>query len=1323
MRSPSAFALLGSIVLGLATIAAAQSTTSLRGIITDSNGAVIANAAVSLSNAATGFNRSSKTDGQGGYQFLQVPPATYVVTVQAAGFALLKQENIVLQVSSPATLNITLQVKGTTEIVEVAGTIPLVNTQDASQGHAFNSDQIMALPSEGRDPVSILSLQPGVTYTGKHDHDTQDNDSRGGSVSGGRSDQANIMLDGLDNNDQLYGYAFEGALRSTLDSLQEFRVTTTNANADAGRSSGAQVNLVTKSGTNAWHGTLYEYHRPTFTAANDPFNKQAQLKLGEPNIPGKVLRNTFGGTVGGPIKKNRSFFFLAYEGDRLRESLQTTQTVPSDELRNGIVRYRCDSTEDPDNCAIGAPLAEGVSISQGAGLGPNELLVTMDRNAVAALDTVCTDNGTCPLGPGANQAVLDVFSQYPSPNSDAAGDGLDFRGFTFAAPNPNNLNTYIAKLDFKLTPSGSHSLFIRGNLQNDRHLTPPQFPGQPANDIRTANNKGIAVGYTALLSNTLINNFRYSFVRQGNGSVGLTTSNISDFRGLSDPTGFTRTTLNNVPVHNFVDDISWTKGKHTLQFGTNWRLVGNNRQSDLQSFSSALTNVYWLDNGGIANTGSSLDPSSTDGYPFVSNAFSVDYDFAVAAVAGLLTEVDTVYNQDKSGDLIPNGQMVPRHFHAFEGELYAQDSWRVTPNLVLTAGLRYSLLQPPYETNGNQAAPDISLNQFFKTRGQDMLLGEVYRPTITLDVSGQANGKQPYWNWDYKNLAPRFAFAYSPHSENGFFHMLFGGAGKSSIRGGYGLYFDHFGQGVVNTFDRQGSFGLTTVLLNPAGTQDVDCTARFETLTTIPSGTFCDQSVSPPPPGHFPVTPPGGTDAGSFAIYWGLDDKLKTPYSHVFDFSITRELKSNFALEIGYTGRLGRRLLQESDLAMPLNLVDPSSKMTYFEAATKLAKLAEAGTAVYDVKPIPYWENMYPQAAGSSFSQLWGCSEIPTGGPSAGFPATATQAMYDLFGCFLHNETTALFFADTPQGWNGGNCFPACATVNGVNGPFAYFHDQFSSLYGWRSQGNSAYHGLQVSLRHSAANGLQFDLNYTFSKSTDVGSNAERINQYESGSNGTGGFGSQVINSWSPGQLRSVSDFDTTHQINANWIYDLPFGKGKSFGGGISGVANAIVGGWSITGLARWTSGFPFTIYAGDGWATNWELQGTSFLTGNPGAVGGVYRDPATGDPNMFRMAITDSGTLLDQFRSTHPGESGQRNNFRGPGYFGVDLGLGKTWSFKEGQSIEFRWEVFNAFNDVRFDAASSSVNESLSDIGSFGKYQATLTTPRRMQFALRYTF
>ena len=249
--------------VGLSVSAFAQSaTSSLRGTITDSKGLVVAGATATLTSGATGFSRSTTTNDQGVYQFLEVPPAGYVLTVTAAGFATTKRENVVLQVSTPATVNLTLQVQGGSVIVDVSGEAPMVNTVDASLGNTFNARQLTDLPSEGRDPVSILSLQPGVTYIGNTTNDQQMSDSRGGAVNGARSDQTNITLDGLDDNDQLEGFAFEGAMRTTLDSLQEFRVTTGNYDAGSGRSSGAQVNLVTKSGTNKFHGSVYEVLPP-----------------------------------------------------------------------------------------------------------------------------------------------------------------------------------------------------------------------------------------------------------------------------------------------------------------------------------------------------------------------------------------------------------------------------------------------------------------------------------------------------------------------------------------------------------------------------------------------------------------------------------------------------------------------------------------------------------------------------------------------------------------------------------------------------------------------------------------------------------------------------------------------------------------------------------------------------------------------------------------------------------------------------------------------------------------------------------------------------
>jgi len=478
----------------LSTLLAAQTaTSSLRGTITDPKGALIQGASVTLSNSSTGFSRTTKSGADGGYQFLEVPPATYALTVSYTGFATVKHDQVALQVSQPETLNVAMEVRGATEVVEVTSAAPLVNTTDASQGSVFNSIQLENLPSEGRDPVSILSLQAGVTYLGSNTN--QDNskpneteDSRGGSVAGARSDQTNVTVDGLDNNDQLQGYAFQGALRVPLDSIQEFRVTTTNSNADSGRSSGAQVNMVTKSGTNGFHGTLYEYNRSNIGQANDWFNEQSEDTAGQPNKPGVLHRNTFGAWVGGPIVKDRFFFFGGYEGQRTNEAVQTTHVVPSANMRLGILQYPCGS----DPLCVPTP-ASGPGSNPNYSVDTNGIatltpvgLANIDQNCASAVPVTCNWQAAgFPYNGGADPYVANVsgsnadavFTKYPMPNTDSVGDGYDFRGFTFAAPNPTKHDTYILKLDYKLTQSGNHSCGSKATCRTGAKATPHSSPG------------------------------------------------------------------------------------------------------------------------------------------------------------------------------------------------------------------------------------------------------------------------------------------------------------------------------------------------------------------------------------------------------------------------------------------------------------------------------------------------------------------------------------------------------------------------------------------------------------------------------------------------------------------------------------------------------------------------------------------------------------------------------------------------------------------------------------------------------------------------------
>lgn len=1291
MRSPARCVALAVILFSLPLMMWAQSaTSSLHGTVFDAKGAVIANATVTISDPQTSFTRSVTSNAQGDYQFLQIPPAAYTVSVVVPGFATVKQENVQLMVNTPVTLMFTMQVAGQSVEVNVTSQAPMVNTVDAAIGNTFDTQQVTNLPFEGRNPTEILSLQPGAVFLGRNVI-SNPLDSRSGSINGGRSDQSNIVLDGVDDNDQINGVQFNPAVRSTLDSIQEFHVTTAGANADAGRSSGGQISMVTKSGTNTFHGSLYEYNRSSIGHANDWFNKKTELDDGLANKPTPLVRNTFGVSLGGPVLKDRLFFFGTYEGQRTAESDTVTRSVPGDTLRAGTIAY---------------PNANGGTT----------LLSTAD---IASMDQNCVGLGTCPLGPGANPAVVALFNQYPRANSSHCpdADGFNIACFTFAGAHPLHENTGIARLDYNLNQSGTQQLFARANYQDDTEDFPPQFPGDPPALVRRSFGRSLAIGYTATLNNNLVNSFHYGYSQFSQDDLGTQTAPVVQFRGIDNLTALAGniattepsdpTISSHVPVHNFLDDVTWTKGAHTFQFGTNIRIINNIRSSDFTSFNSALVNPETLFTA-PSGSGGSLDPDAF-GFPDVDPGNASVYDNSVINLVGIISQVTGNYNYTKTGTLLDQGALVDRHFRGWEYEWYAQDAWRATPNLTLTAGLRYSLLEPPYEVNGVQAAPDINMHNLLVQRGLSALQGQVFAaPPISFNLSGQANGGKPYWPYDYKDFAPRFAFAYSPTADSGFFHKFFGSSGQSSFRGGFGIVYDHFGQGITNTFDQFGTVGLSTAISNPASVQTVDGGARFSDINTIPASSLDGQLLAPAPPGGFPATPPVSTVGNSFQqIAFGLDDNLKTPYSELIDLSFTRELPKGFVVEVNYVGRLGRRLLQQRDVEMPTDLVDPKSHTDLFSAETALSKDFYAGTDINSIANIPYWENLFPGAAGVDVTGVLGkCFNGAT-------PAnpTATQSMYELYSCntgaSTFGETNALNIFDA-------NCFPACAQINGQQTPFAYFSPQYTALYAWSSIGNSSYNAGQFVLRSRQKKGLTFDFNYTWSHSIDEGSDAERSPTF-------GGL-SAIINTWAPQQLRADSDFDVRNSINTNWVYELPVGKGKYFGSGFHGASEAILGGWQLAGLGRWTSGLPFSIGNGGVFPTNFQLTGTVFTNGTVPKTKKTFLPDPLGSgivPSVFPQGLT-SGIVQD-FRFAFPGESGQRNNFRGDGYFDIDLSLSKVFRINDRQTLQFSAESFNVTNSARFDVETLSTN--IQNSATFGEYGGTLTNERVMEFALRYAF
>src|SRR5216683_151489 len=323
--------LVAAVLLLLASFlpALAQTnTTSLTGDVQDATGATIAGSTVTITNPATGLTKTTQSGEAGQFSFNQIPPGKYTVTVNSTGFAEQVQK-VELLVATPARINFKLSA-GTSQAVTVETSIAALNSDDGTLGKAFNSAQVSSLPYLANNITYLLSLQPGVlaldpgATTGGLNQDP-----RTGTINGARQDQTNATLDGVDNNDQNNGFAFNGVLRSTRESVQEFRVVTTNGNADSGRSSGAQVSLVTKSGTNAYHGSAYEYYRDPGVSANNWFNKQAQLASGKPNVAAKILQHTYGASLGLPILKEKLFFFGAYEGFRQATNNVVTRLVPS----------------------------------------------------------------------------------------------------------------------------------------------------------------------------------------------------------------------------------------------------------------------------------------------------------------------------------------------------------------------------------------------------------------------------------------------------------------------------------------------------------------------------------------------------------------------------------------------------------------------------------------------------------------------------------------------------------------------------------------------------------------------------------------------------------------------------------------------------------------------------------------------------------------------------------------------------------------------------------------------------------------------------------
>jgi hypothetical protein len=1203
-----------ALLLGALPLAAQNS--SLTGTITDAHGAVIPGAIITLKNVDTMSVRSTTTNVRGEYELVQVIPGKYNVTVEKQGFRT-HVTDVVLQTNTPATLSTKLEVGSISEVVSVTAESSVVNTENASVGNPFTETQIKEIPLQTRNIVALLGVQPGVSSSGQ--------------VLGARNDQNNVLLDGVDVNNNQGANGFNAVLPIPLDSVQEFRTTIAGLGADQGRSAGGQVSIITKSGSNQFHGTVYEYNRNTDFTADSWFNNRA----GVPRAA--LVRNQYGFSVGGPIIKNKLFFFYNFEGRKDRSASTQNRTVPSATLKQGEILV---------------PLKSGVT---------DVLTPAM----IKAID---------PLGLGESQYMSTYLAAYPNGNnpSSSADKGLNFNVLTFNAPAPLNNHAQVGKLDYNIDPAGKNTVSVRGTLNGASNATGlAEFPGQAATQESLDNSRGLAVRETSIITPSLVNVFNYGYTRLGTSATGVTTV-IPTFY-FAAPISTARPSQHHAPTSNFTDDLTWTKGRHSIQFGVNVRLAEDdnlNYSNNVPSYSFSRNTLLGL--GGDLTTdvqnylggGATLSSATNN-----TNAFG--------PVLGIINNYGATYNYTQKGTVIPFGNPVATKFVDHSSEYYVQDTYKIKRNLTLMLGLRYSLFGVPYEKTGLEVIPTTPLSQYFADRNGAQALGipnsVLSSALVTYNLGGPVNNAKGYYPLDKNNWAPRFSLAYSPDSGS-FIEKLMG---KGSVfRTGASMVYDNYGGAMAQSFANSGSPGLATTVAQPVNT-NFTTSYRYtgSGLPTLPTVAG----------GQFPLTP--NIITGGFTTFSGVSSDLKAPYEYLLSANYARPLGHRISIEVGYAGRLGHRQIVQQDFGQPLTkFTDTLSGQTWTQASTVFAKLYDNGLTPSQVAANPALVPTQP-----FFENLFGglTNHYINGSASANY-------FYDVYGNYAGSDLDGLNDVDRIRQTNG-----TCIVKYGCN---TFFPLQNSGLEAYSNAGHTAFQAGTVVLRRAVSNGWGFDFNYTLSHSIDNGSASE-----------TSG-GAALQDAFNPNAYRGPSDFDARHTITGDAVVELPVGKGKPFLSNLPGWANQIVGGWQVSTLLTFNTGTPISISDGGVYNVNYEYSAITILRPGDSLPAKAHFDQ-TGAPSIFANT-----SAVNNFVGQYPGTVGTRGIVRGPHFFDTDMALSKFFSLPwEHIRVAFRAEAFNVFNNVEFGNPSPSI-ASPTTFGEITSY-ATNATPRVMQLALRVEF
>ncbi len=1253
----------------------AQVTGTVTGIVMDKSGAVVANAAVELREVGTNAPRTTKTNDAGQYTISSVPPGDYKLSVSAPNFRQAVIPNLRVAVGRSTSANVTLEVGQVTQIVEVqAGTATELQTLDAAVGNVIGSHALQNMPTLSRDATALLLLQPLAVPAYNGSPGSGSDNSTAGGVAGSRMDQNTFLVDGGDatsNTEAGGGYntGFAGTPRAAVptpvESLEEFRVTTNNQ-INFARSAGGEVQMVTRRGNNSFHGAAYEYNQNTIYNAN-------LWELNHTGQPRPAWQdNRFGGRIGGPIIKDKTFFFLHYEGRRFKKGEPFTRQVPSALMRQGILSFN------------------GVQYD---------------------LKTSTACGGPCdPRGIGLNPVVAAIWSKLPQGNNPSVGDGVNTIGFTTSVPIISNEEFGVARFDQKITSNWDFMASYRYSVADQLSSAQVDITGGVARAVnsRPLQPRYLVAGLTGRLSNSMTNDFRFNFLRhwwewrpvrpsaQVPGTAEALTIGSESRTAALIPVNFdtqnARGRVWNGKDLTFNDQVSWIKGNHLVQFGGEARRQHFLHLRDDKVLRGLVDPVYQV------LQSNNIDRDSIPKPGGLSTSQQSRWNNFYDSVMGMV-DFATVL-RTRAGDLSPNppGTRLKQDAIVNSYQLNFSDSWKMTPTFTLTYGLTWGVQLPPYETEGRATmitdlatGKIVDFDQYLKQRVAAAEQGKVFNPQLGFATMKALGRKYPY-DVDWHNFGPRLAFAWNPSVTGDSFLSRFFGDRKTVIRGGYSRMFDRMnGVGIVMTPALGIGFGNQLSCRGPR----VTGTCGGSGSTPLTAFRIGIDGTSVPLPTLSPIQSPlvPGVNSPFEVLDFRIDPHRKVGVEETFTLSVQREMPWNSLIEVGYVGRLGRHLPHGVGLNQ-IPYMFKAGGQTFADAYDNIAIFIRNGGDPAAVPVQPWFEAMH-------------------GGACPPFPSCTAAVAVTQSGNFLDGIVNDLVGAI-----EGGFTF---TDTNGVDfdepgfvtGPLTADFDQFLDSNITTSNGTSNYNAGYLSFRKATSAGLSFTANYTWSRSMDLyGLNQESVGNASDTFNLKRDYGPSL--------------FDRRHIFNFFFNYDLPFGRRKRFSA--TGALDKLIGGWSMSGIYTASSALPAFVYNGGSFGEDFGQGGALgnfshmvpikplfFTSSDHYAADGTvnaFADPAAVMANFRRPLFSDLRL--------------GRGNVRGFSRWNFDFDLAKSIQITERVKTRLDLQVINLFNVVQFrntNAVVGDVDLDLSNPDNFGAVSTQYNTPRFLSIGLRFDF